>query len=153
MFRIKIFPKRLQDWVKADGIKILHRKGKTGDQEIEIIESSDGKRPSELAIELHPDEDMILRDYLALDRTVMSNEQSLLSYLRTGLSFTAAGVALFHINQVHTGLVILGTLLIVGGIVLAWTGFARFRHMQLVLGRVKRMGSEHAVAEEEKIKA
>ena len=37
---------------------------------------------------------MILRDYLALDRTVLANERTLLSYLRTFVGAFSAGVAM-----------------------------------------------------------
>ena len=39
---------------------------------------------------------LILRDYLAADRTVLANERTLLSYVRTALAFAAAGAALIH---------------------------------------------------------
>lgn len=42
------------------------------------------------------DEDLILRDYLAADRTVLANERTLLSYTRTALAFAATGAALIH---------------------------------------------------------
>jgi len=40
--------------------------------------------------------DLTLRDYLALDRTVLANERTLLSYIRTAVAFAAAGAALVH---------------------------------------------------------
>lgn len=38
-------------------------------------------------------EDLILRDYLALDRTALANRRTLLSYIRTALGFFGTGVA------------------------------------------------------------
>ena len=38
--------------------------------------------------------EMILRDYLALDRTVLANERTLLAYLRTFIGAFSAGVAM-----------------------------------------------------------
>ncbi|HSF05818.1 MAG TPA: DUF202 domain-containing protein [Methylomirabilota bacterium] len=35
--------------------------------------------------------DLILRDELAVDRTVLANERTLLSYIRTGLAFGVTG--------------------------------------------------------------
>ena len=40
----------------------------------------------------HKKEDMILRDFLATDRTILANERTLLAYLRTFISFFAAGI-------------------------------------------------------------
>jgi putative membrane protein len=42
-------------------------------------------------------EKLILRDYLAADRTKMANERTLLAYLRTMIGFAASGVALIKI--------------------------------------------------------
>jgi putative membrane protein len=42
-------------------------------------------------------EGMILRDHLALDRTVLANERTLLSYLRTFIGLFAAGVGLIQL--------------------------------------------------------
>jgi len=40
--------------------------------------------------------ELILRDYLAADRTVLANERTLLSYVRTGMALVAAGAAVIH---------------------------------------------------------
>ena len=39
-------------------------------------------------------DEMILRDYLALDRTVLANERTLLAYLRTFIGTFSAGIAI-----------------------------------------------------------
>ena len=38
--------------------------------------------------------EMILRDYLALDRTILANERTLLAYLRTFIGTFSAGIAM-----------------------------------------------------------
>ncbi|HEU5322140.1 MAG TPA: DUF202 domain-containing protein, partial [Methylomirabilota bacterium] len=40
--------------------------------------------------------DMILRDELALDRTVLANERTLLAYVRTALAFAVTGVGVIR---------------------------------------------------------
>jgi putative membrane protein len=40
--------------------------------------------------------ELILRDHLAVDRTVLANERTLLAYVRTGLALGAAGASLIH---------------------------------------------------------
>ena len=40
---------------------------------------------------------MILRDYLALDRTVLANERTLLAYLRTFIGSFSAGIAMIKL--------------------------------------------------------
>lgn len=42
------------------------------------------------------DKELILRDYLAVDRTLLANESALLSYTRTSLTMLVAGVTLTH---------------------------------------------------------
>jgi putative membrane protein len=44
-------------------------------------------------------EEMILRDYLALDRTKLANERTLLAYMRTVIGLIASGVGLIEISD------------------------------------------------------
>ena len=39
-------------------------------------------------------DEMIVRDYLALDRTILANERTLLAYLRTFIGTFSAGIAI-----------------------------------------------------------
>ncbi len=43
-----------------------------------------------------PPESLILRDQLALDRTVLANERTLLAHVRTALGMLAAGAGVAH---------------------------------------------------------
>jgi putative membrane protein len=45
---------------------------------------------------LSPDE-LILRDRLAIDRTILANERTLLAYARTALALLIAGLSLIHL--------------------------------------------------------
>ena len=42
-------------------------------------------------------DEMILRDYLALDRTILANERTLLAYLRTFIGTFSAGIAMIKL--------------------------------------------------------
>ena len=42
------------------------------------------------------DEEMILRDHLAIDRTALANERTFLAYVRTALAAGGAGAVLIH---------------------------------------------------------
>ena len=46
--------------------------------------------------ERYQDNELIVRDQLALDRTQLANERTLLAYLRSGVSLLLAGVTLAH---------------------------------------------------------
>ena len=66
-------------------------------------------------------EELVLRDYLATDRTVLANERTLLAYVRTTLAFLAAGssvIQFFHslvLEVIGWGLILLGSVLLVTG--------------------------------------
>jgi putative membrane protein len=49
-----------------------------------------------------PDE-LILRDRLAIDRTILANERTLLAYARTALALLIAGLSLMHLPYLSFG--------------------------------------------------
>ena len=61
--------------------------------------------------------DLVLREYLAIERTKLANERSLLTYIRTGLYFLVAGSTLGYVvdspfwNTMGWPLVIMGVLI------------------------------------------
>ncbi len=74
---------------------------------------------------VNPDE-MILRDHLAYDRTVLANERTLLAYLRTSIALLAAGGTLVKIFPDEGGMVTLGIVLLALGALVAFIGMIRF---------------------------
>jgi inner membrane protein YidH len=72
--------------------------------------------------------DLILRDELAMDRTVLANERTLLSYIRTGLAFaiTGAGTIKFVASLVA---LLLGWCMVVLSFVVVALGVWRFRRV------------------------
>lgn len=50
--------------------------------------------------ESHLNKDLILREKLALQRTVMANQTTLLSFLRTGMYFIVAGLSMKNLLKV-----------------------------------------------------
>ena len=50
--------------------------------------------------------DLILRERLALERTTMANDTTLLAFIRTSLYFSVAGLSLNRLLDVRYGLVI-----------------------------------------------
>ena len=46
-----------------------------------------------------PDEQVILRDYLAIERTRLANERTLLSYVRSSLYLLLGGIAFFQLKN------------------------------------------------------
>lgn len=45
--------------------------------------------------------ELIIRDYLARQRTTLANERTLLSFIRTSLYFLVSGVALFEVEKLN----------------------------------------------------
>jgi len=45
--------------------------------------------------------ELIIRDYLARQRTTLANQRTLLSYIRTSLYFLVSGVALFEVQKLE----------------------------------------------------
>ena len=70
--------------------------------------------------------DMILRDHLAYDRTVLANERTLLAYARTAIALLAAGGTLVKIFPDEQFMVYLGITLLALGLAVAIAGVWRF---------------------------
>ena len=66
--------------------------------------------------------DLVLREYLAIERTRMANETTLLAYIRTGLYFLVAGSTLGHLiksnfwNIVEIPLIVIGLIIMLLGV-------------------------------------
>jgi len=74
-------------------------------------------------------EQTILRDRLAIDRTVLANERTLLSYIRTALGFLALGVTAFELWD-STLARAAGAAALVLSLVLLFVGLKRFQDMR-----------------------
>jgi putative membrane protein len=49
--------------------------------------------------DFRPDEKVILRDYLSIERTRLANERTLLSYIRSSLYLLLGGIAFFQLKE------------------------------------------------------
>jgi putative membrane protein len=82
-------------------------------------------------------EDLILRDELAIDRTLLANERTLLAYLRAAVALLIAGVSIIHFSQEGwfwaVGIACLPT-----GIIAGIVGAARYRRMNRSISVVRR---------------
>lgn len=81
-------------------------------------------------------EQMILRDYLAVDRTMMANETSFMSYIRTSLTLIAAGATLIKFFTEPTMQALGWGFIVIGGW-MAIHGYNRFRKVDEILHKVK----------------
>jgi len=72
--------------------------------------------------------ELILRDELAIDRTILANERTVLSYLRGSVSLIIAGVTFVHFVEAGT-LHYIGLSLIPIGLIAGLFGVCRYRRM------------------------
>ena len=70
--------------------------------------------------------DLVLREFLAIERTKLANETTLLAYIRTGLYFLVAGSTLGHVIQTPfwktagTPLLMVGVGIMLFGVIKYW---------------------------------
>jgi putative membrane protein len=86
------------------------------------------------------DEDLILRDELALDRTLLANERTLLAYLRSAMALLIAGATMIHFSR-HGWFWTLGLLCLPLGALVGLIGVVRYRRMNAAIGKIRRKRS------------
>lgn len=72
--------------------------------------------------------ELILRDELAIDRTILANERTVLSYLRGAVALIIAGVTFVHFIEAGW-LRMIGMALVPIGLVTGAVGWQRYRRM------------------------
>ena len=80
---------------------------------------------------------MILRDHLAADRTILSNQNTFLAYVRTALTLFVAGVTFIRFFDTPIT-VIIGWIFIPTGISTFLVGLIRYNIHRVTLRRLKR---------------
>ena len=88
--------------------------------------------------------DLVLREYLAIERTRLANERTLLTYIRTGLYFLVAGSTLGHLIDTTFWNLMGMPLVIVGGIV-AVLGVIRFVRVSRKIERSRKYVGQASV--------
>ena len=84
--------------------------------------------------------DLILRERLALQRTVLANQSTFLSFLRTAMYFLIAGLSLKNVLKIENSIVIEIVLFSVSGIIFIIGIFNYFKHKKLILENKKQIG-------------
>ncbi|HKB60739.1 MAG TPA: DUF202 domain-containing protein [Gallionellaceae bacterium] len=80
--------------------------------------------------------ELILRDHLAIDRTLLANERTLLSYLRSGVALFIAGISIVHFA--HQGwFADFGYACLPVGVVTVFFGATRYRRMDKAISIVR----------------
>ena len=86
-------------------------------------------------------DDLILRDELAIDRTLLANERTMLSYLRSGVALLIAGMSIIHFSQEGWFLAV-GIASIPIGLVTGIVGAVRYQRMNRSITLVRRQSKE-----------
>lgn len=82
-------------------------------------------------------DDLILRDELAIDRTLLANERTLLSYARSGLAAVVGGITFMHFPEEGV-LFYMGAVLIPVGLIMLGVGYHRYVTMRRSIEKVRR---------------
>ncbi len=80
--------------------------------------------------------ELILRDELAIDRTLLANERTLLAYLRSGVTLLLAGVTIMHFSQ-QGWFWAVGIACLPSGIVAGTIGVIRYKRMNKAISLVR----------------
>lgn len=81
--------------------------------------------------------DLILRDELAIDRTLLANERTLMAYLRSGMSLLIAGVTIMHFSN-EGWFWTIGLTCLPVGVVTGIIGIIRYRRMNRQISLVRK---------------
>jgi len=84
---------------------------------------------------------LILRDELAIDRTLLANERTLLAYLRSGIALMIAGVTMMNFSEAAWFWAI-GLACLPIGLVTGVVGLARFRRMNRSISMIRSQSRE-----------
>jgi len=103
--------------------------------EEKIINSDDSDLSSE-PYHRFEEEELILRDHLAIDRTVLANERTLLAYIRTALAMIIGGLSLIQFFDSSDLIKILGWAFIPIGAVTLLIGSWRYRNIAFRIKKV-----------------
>jgi len=93
--------------------------------------------------------DLILRDELAIDRTILANERTLLAYLRSAVALLIAGVSIIHFSE-QRWFMILGIFCIPTSLITGIIGIIRYRLMDKSIAVVRDQAITNAEEKSEK---
>jgi putative membrane protein len=85
-----------------------------------------------------PDE-LILRDELAIERTLLANERTLLAYVRSAVTLVLAGLSFVYVSDAQWFIVV-GVACIPTGVAVLVFGAVRFARMRKNINRARTEG-------------
>ena len=88
--------------------------------------------------------DLILRDELAIDRTLLANERTLLAYIRSGVAMLITGISIIHFSSANW-FIIAGIACIPIGIITCIIGIARYYKMNKSISTVRNLSEKNRI--------
>lgn len=82
---------------------------------------------------------LILRDHLAADRTILANERTFLAYIRTALTLFVAGLSFVHFHIMNSPIAdgTIGGLLMFIGAITFFLGLYRYHRTKSLIREIK----------------
>ncbi len=84
--------------------------------------------------------ELILRDELAIDRTLLANERTLLAYLRSAVALVIAGVSIINFAR-DSWFMMVGFVCIPAGILAGIVGWVRYAKMNRSIALIRRQAN------------
>lgn len=81
-------------------------------------------------------EDLLVRDELAIDRTLLANERTLLAYLRSAVALLIAGVSIIHFSE-EGWFWAVGIICLPASIITGILGISRYRRMSALISHIR----------------
>lgn len=79
--------------------------------------------------------ELILRDYLAIERTILTNEATFLAYIRTSLTIVVVGATLFHLSPENVFFQYIGIFIALFGFYVFILGLGRSVKMKIKINK------------------
>lgn len=97
-------------------------------------------------------EDMILRDHLAFDRTILANERTVLAYVRTVIACFVSGLTFIKLFPSDKTLVIIGYTSMIAALLIGIVGVKNYIKFQKKISKVYEPWDEGRTGEKSKKK-
>ncbi|WP_348811000.1 DUF202 domain-containing protein [Flavobacterium maritimum] len=85
--------------------------------------------------------DLILRERLALQRTILANQSTFLAFLRTAMYFLVAGLSIRNLLKIENSFFIEVAFYFVSFIIFGFGTANYFRHKKMILENEKHIGN------------
>lgn len=90
--------------------------------------------------EVQINKDLILRERLALQRTILANQTTFLAFIRTSLYFFIAGLSINSLLKMEGKTIIENTFFIISFLIILFGIINYFKHKKMILGNEKHIG-------------